>query len=141
MIRPASADYRWIICALLFFATTINYLDRQVLGILATPLQKELDWSESQYGWIAAAFTGAYAAGQLIVGRLMDRLGTRTGVQPRRGLLEPGGDGPCAGAVGDRLRRGAVRAGIERIGQFPRGDQDGGRVVPEDGARPRHGDL
>jgi ACS family hexuronate transporter-like MFS transporter len=71
--------YRWIICALLFFATTINYLDRQVLGILADPLQKELDWSESDYGWITAAFTGAYAAGQLIVGRLMDTLGTRTG--------------------------------------------------------------
>jgi ACS family hexuronate transporter-like MFS transporter len=71
--------YRWIICALLFFATTINYLDRQVLGILAAPLQKELDWSESDYGWIATAFTGAYAAGQLIVGGLMDLLGTRMG--------------------------------------------------------------
>jgi ACS family hexuronate transporter-like MFS transporter len=71
--------YRWIICALLFLATTINYLDRQVLGILAAPLQKELGWSESDYGWIATAFTGAYAAGQLIVGRLMDRLGTRMG--------------------------------------------------------------
>ncbi len=64
---------------MLFFATTINYLDRQVLGILAETLQKELGWSESQYGWIATAFTGAYAAGQLIVGGLMDRLGTRLG--------------------------------------------------------------
>ncbi len=72
--------YRWIICALLFFATTINYLDRQVLGILAAPLQKELDWSESDYGLITAAFTGAYAAGQLLVGRLMDGLGTRLGL-------------------------------------------------------------
>jgi ACS family hexuronate transporter-like MFS transporter len=71
--------YRWIICALLFFATTINYLDRQVLGILAPQLQKELDWSESDYGWITTAFTGAYAAGLLVVGGLMDRLGTRTG--------------------------------------------------------------
>jgi ACS family hexuronate transporter-like MFS transporter len=71
--------YRWIICAFLFLATTINYVDRQVLGILATPLQKELRWSESDYGWIATAFTGAYAAGQLIVGRLIDVLGTRLG--------------------------------------------------------------
>jgi ACS family hexuronate transporter-like MFS transporter len=71
--------YRWVICALLLVATTINYLDRQVLGILATPLQQELEWSESQYGWITTAFTGAYAAGQLIVGGLMDRLGTRMG--------------------------------------------------------------
>ena len=76
---PRVGWYRWVICALLFFATTINYLDRQVLGILAKPLQKELDWSESQYGWITTAFTGAYAAGQLIVGGLMDRLGTRLG--------------------------------------------------------------
>jgi len=71
--------YRWVICALLFFATTINYIDRQVLGILASPLQKELGWSESQYGWIAAAFTGAYAVGLVVLGRLMDRLGTRKG--------------------------------------------------------------
>jgi ACS family hexuronate transporter-like MFS transporter len=71
--------YRWVICALLFFATTINYVDRQVLGILATPLQKELGWSESDYGFIATAFTGAYAVGLLIVGRLMDWLGTRKG--------------------------------------------------------------
>src|SRR5258708_1382707 len=71
--------YRWVICALLFFATTINYIDRQVLGILASPLQEELGWSESQYGWIAAAFTGAYAVGLVVVGRMMDRLGTQKG--------------------------------------------------------------
>jgi ACS family hexuronate transporter-like MFS transporter len=71
--------YRWLICALLFFATTINYVDRQVLGLLATPLQKELNWSESDYGWITSAFTGAYAVGLLVVGRVMDRLGTRKG--------------------------------------------------------------
>ncbi len=71
--------YRWVICALLFFATTINYVDRQVLGILATPLQRELGWSESEYGSIATAFTGAYAIGLVVVGRLMDRLGTRRG--------------------------------------------------------------
>ncbi len=71
--------YRWVICALLFFATTINYVDRQVLGILATPLQKELGWSESDYGFIATAFTGAYAVGLVVVGRLMDWLGTRKG--------------------------------------------------------------
>jgi len=68
-----------VICALLFFATTINYVDRQVLGILATPLQKELGWSESDYGFIATAFTGAYAVGLVVVGRLMDWLGTRKG--------------------------------------------------------------
>ena len=79
-IAPASGHYRWVICALLFFATTINYIDRQVLGILAAPLQKELGWSESQYGLIATAFTGAYAIGLVLVGRLMDWLGTRKGL-------------------------------------------------------------
>jgi ACS family hexuronate transporter-like MFS transporter len=77
---PSSrGNFRWVICALLFFATTINYVDRQVLGILAGPLQKELGWSEADYGFIATAFTGAYAVGLLVVGRLMDWLGTRKG--------------------------------------------------------------
>lgn len=71
--------YRWVICALLFFATTINYMDRQVLGILAPTLQKEIGWSEAQYGAIISWFTLAYAFGYLGAGNLMDRLGTRIG--------------------------------------------------------------
>ena len=71
--------YRWVICALLFFATTINYIDRQVLGILAPTLQTEIGWNESQYGAIVSWFTLAYAIGYLGAGRLMDRIGTRLG--------------------------------------------------------------
>lgn len=71
--------YRWIICALLFFATTINYVDRQVIGILAKDLQRSIGWSEIEYGYIVTAFQAAYAIGLLITGRLMDRLGTRAG--------------------------------------------------------------
>ena len=71
--------YRWSICALLFFATTINYVDRQVLGILAPVLQKEIGWTEIEYGYIVAAFTGAYAIGLLFVGRFIDTVGTRIG--------------------------------------------------------------
>lgn len=86
--RPAGIDpgsshrtsYRWVVCALLFFATTINYIDRQVLGLLAPMLQKEIGWSEIEYGYIATAFTGAYAFGLLIVGRFMDKIGTRIGL-------------------------------------------------------------
>jgi ACS family hexuronate transporter-like MFS transporter len=63
----------------LFFATTINYIDRQVLGILAPVLEKEIGWSESQYGFIVTAFQGAYAVGLLAVGRMMDVLGTKIG--------------------------------------------------------------
>ena len=71
--------YRWTICALLFFATTINYMDRQVLGILAPTLQKEIGWNETQYGAIVSWFTFAYALGYIGAGRIMDRFGTRLG--------------------------------------------------------------
>lgn len=71
--------YRWRICALLFFATAINYIDRQVLGILAPDLQKELGWSDSQYGLIVTAFQMAYAIGFLFMGKIMDRFGCRGG--------------------------------------------------------------
>jgi MFS transporter, ACS family, aldohexuronate transporter len=71
--------YRWVICALLFCATTINYMDRQVLGILAPTLQHEIGWSEAQYGAIISWFTVAYAIGLLFAGRVMDRLGVRRG--------------------------------------------------------------
>ena len=71
---------RWTICALLFFATTINYVDRQVLGILAPDLQRELRWSEVDYGHVVASFQAAYALGLLLFGRVMDRVGTRKGL-------------------------------------------------------------
>ncbi len=71
--------YRWTICALLFFATTINYVDRQVLGILAPLLQKELGFNDAQYGAIVSWFTLGYAIGYLGIGRLLDRIGTRIG--------------------------------------------------------------
>lgn len=71
--------YRWVICALLFFATTINYIDRQVIGILKSPLQGEFGWTEIDYSNIVFAFQLAYAIGLLMVGRVMDRLGTRKG--------------------------------------------------------------
>ena len=58
-IRQRLLGYRWTICALLFFATTINYIDRQVLGILAPTLQREIGWTESQYGDIVSWFSFA----------------------------------------------------------------------------------
>ena len=72
-------SYRWSVCALLFFATTIIYVDRQALGILAPLLQKDIGWNEIQYGYIVAAFTAAYAIGLLIAGRIIDRVGTKIG--------------------------------------------------------------
>lgn len=70
---------RWIVCTLLLFATTINYIDRQVLGILAPTLQKEIGWSEVQYGYIVTSFQAAYAIGLLLVGRILDVIGTKLG--------------------------------------------------------------
>ena len=71
--------YRWTICALLFCATTINYIDRQVLGILAPDLRRSIGWNDIDYGYIVTAFQAAYALGMVVVGRLMDRLGTKVG--------------------------------------------------------------
>lgn len=70
---------RWWICALLFFATTINYIDRQVLAILAPQLQKEMGWSEVEYGYIVTSFQFSYAIGLLLAGKLIDFLGTKKG--------------------------------------------------------------
>lgn len=70
---------RWWVCALLFFATTINYVDRQVLAILAPQLQKEIGWTEIEYGYIVTAFQLSYAVGLLLAGKLIDFLGTKRG--------------------------------------------------------------
>ena len=70
---------RWVICALLFFAATVNYVDRQVIGILKPTLQSEFGWTELDYGWIVFSFQTAYAIGLFFIGRLMDRVGTKIG--------------------------------------------------------------
>ncbi|WP_138475579.1 MFS transporter [Dyadobacter bucti] len=79
VVMPKPTFVRWWICALLFFATTINYIDRQVLAILAPNLQKEIGWSEIEYGYIVTAFQFSYAIGLLLVGKLIDILGTKRG--------------------------------------------------------------
>lgn len=71
--------FRWVICGLLFLAATVNYIDRQVIGILKPTLQQEFGWSEMDYADIVFSFQIAYAMGLVLAGRLMDRLGTRIG--------------------------------------------------------------
>jgi MFS transporter, ACS family, hexuronate transporter len=71
--------YRWVIVTLLFFATTINYLDRQVIGLLKDNLAIDFHWSEKDYSRIVMAFSGAYAIALLLFGRLIDKIGTRLG--------------------------------------------------------------
>ena len=78
-IKEFIGHYRWLICALIFFATTINYVDRAVLGVLAPTLRAEIGWTDQDYGYISAAFTLAYAIGFLFAGWFIDRVGTRIG--------------------------------------------------------------
>ncbi len=79
VVASPTSHFRWTICALLFLATSISYVDRQVLSILAPELQRSIGWNEIDYGYIVTVFQGAYAVGLVLVGRLMDRIGTRRG--------------------------------------------------------------
>jgi len=79
MNQTTIGKYRWTICSLLFFATTVNYLDRQVLSLLAPDLSKEFGWTNSDYANITAIFQFVYAISMLFAGRIIDKLGTKAG--------------------------------------------------------------
>jgi ACS family hexuronate transporter-like MFS transporter len=74
-----TVNYRWRILALLFFATTINYIDRQIIGILKPYIASDLGWGEADYGYIVTSFQIAYALGLVTTGRFLDKYGTRIG--------------------------------------------------------------
>jgi ACS family hexuronate transporter-like MFS transporter len=76
---PKIGNKRWTVVVLLFFATTINYLDRQVIGFLKPTLELEFNWSESDYALIITTFSAAYAIGLLFFGHIIDRIGTKIG--------------------------------------------------------------
>lgn len=78
--KRQTGNTRWIICALLFFSVAVNYIDRLVIGILKKPLSQELGWTDADYGYIAAAFSFAYAFGYLFGGRMIDRFGVKRGL-------------------------------------------------------------
>ena len=79
LLKPAG-KYRWGICALIFFVITINYIDRQIIGVLKPIIEDDLGWSEVDYGNIVTAFQASYGIGLLVVGRWLDKVGTRKGV-------------------------------------------------------------
>jgi ACS family hexuronate transporter-like MFS transporter len=79
MLKETIGKYRWTICGLLFFATTVNYLDRQVLSLLQTTLAEKFNWSNSDYANITAVFQFGYAISMLFAGRIIDKLGTKKG--------------------------------------------------------------
>jgi ACS family hexuronate transporter-like MFS transporter len=80
MSRPERSSFRWVIVGLLFAANGINYLDRQMIGLLKPTLQHDLGWSERGYGDIVFWFQAAYAVGYISFGRLIDRIGARVGL-------------------------------------------------------------
>lgn len=106
-MRPAKSRFRWVILGLVFFATTVNYLDRLVMGILAPDLQKLFSISDVQYGYIQSAFALSYAFGQLISGGVLDRIGVRIGFT--LALLAWSG-----ASIGHALARGAWSFGLMR---------------------------
>jgi ACS family hexuronate transporter-like MFS transporter len=73
------SNYRWTICALLFFATTINYIDRQILSLIKPILDEELGWTNEEFGIVNSAFQGAYGIGMVMFGWFVDRFGTKIG--------------------------------------------------------------
>ena len=79
MSFESAGKYRWVVCALLFFATTVNYIDRQILSLIKEFLDAELGWSNETFGWVNGAFQLSYAVGLLIFGRFVDRYGTKIG--------------------------------------------------------------
>lgn len=78
--RSANNSLRWIIVALLFLATTVNYMDRAVLGILKPMMDVDLHWTQIDYGWMVTAFQAAYAIGYVMAGRWFDQTGVRVGL-------------------------------------------------------------
>ena len=111
--------FRWTVCALLFFATTVNYIDRQILGLLAPLLQKEIGWSELGYSYIVTAFQAAYAVGLVAFGWFVDRYGTKLGysVSIVMWSLAAAGHSLVRTAFGFGTARAAL--GLAEAGNFP----------------------
>ncbi len=111
--------YRWLVCALLFFATTVNYIDRQILSLLKPMLDDELKWTNTQFGEVNAAFQGAYAIGLLGFGYLVDRFGTKLGYALSIAAWSLAAIGHAAvGSVGGFVRA-RIALGLGEGGNFP----------------------
>lgn len=118
-INGTVGKYRWTICTLLFFATTINYLDRSVISLLKSDLEVTFNWSESDYSDIVIAFQFSYAIGMLIAGRFIDKVGTKIGYAISLALWSFAsiGHGFVKSTVGFLIARSAL--GISEAGNFP----------------------
>jgi len=119
MQAPKNQNIRWFMLSLVFLATTINYLDRQVMGLLKPILEKEFRWDEKDYSYIVMAFTATYAVGYLAMGRFIDRVGTKIGyaVSLIVWSLASIGHGFVKSTVGFLVARSTL--GISEAGNFP----------------------
>jgi MFS transporter, ACS family, hexuronate transporter len=112
-------NYRWTICGLVFFATTVNYLDRQVISLLKSVLSEDLKWDDGDYANIEIAFKLFYSFGMIIAGRVVDKLGTKKGYAMATGLwsLAAIGHAFANSALGFMIARAAL--GVTEAGNFP----------------------
>ena len=117
--RPGHSHYRWTVCALLFFATTISYIDRQVLSMLAKTLQTHIGWTDMQYGQITMAFSIAYATGLLLAGWLLDKFGTRIGFAIAVGLWSVAAMMHAAATTAFTFGMARVLLGFGEAANFP----------------------
>jgi MFS transporter, ACS family, hexuronate transporter len=119
MSQAAIGKYRWTICALIFFATTINYLDRAVISLLKSTLTREMNWNDADYANVEIAFKIAYAIGLLLAGRIIDKLGTRIGYALATGLwsIAAVAHAFASSVFGFGVARAAL--GVSEAGNFP----------------------
>lgn len=118
-MQKSMGRYRWTICSLLFFATTINYLDRSVISLLKPFLETQFKWTESDYADIVIAFQLSYAVGMILVGRFIDKVGTKIGyaLSTLVWSLAAMGHALATGTMGFAIARAAL--GVSEAGNFP----------------------
>ena len=118
-MQKTMGKYRWTICSLLFFATTINYLDRSVISLLKPYLEIQFKWTESDYSYIVMTFQLTYAVGMIFVGRFIDRVGTKLGyaISTLLWSLAAIGHALANSTLGFVFARAAL--GVSEAGNFP----------------------
>lgn len=119
MIAPKGKNYRWLIVTLLFLGTVINYLDRQIIGLLKPSLEMEFQWTETDFGKIMSAFSFAYAIGLLLSGRFIDKVGTKLGYSVAVVFWSLAGMGHALAKSVTGFSIARLSLGIGEAGNFP----------------------
>jgi ACS family hexuronate transporter-like MFS transporter len=119
LTEKKSGNFRWTICALLFLATTINYVDRQILSLVKPILDEELGWTNEEFGIVNAVFQGAYGFGLLFFGWFVDRFGAKIGyaVSIATWSLAAMGHAAVSTVTGFAVARASL--GVTEGGNFP----------------------